>query len=991
MAEHLQGIVYVYNKEMELLAMFGEQSQGLSGSQVLEGIGQEAMRNLMVSPTVHIEQNGESTLSFQMIASSEKWQTIKDPNNIYYVNGRYYTPLTDEAYVYSGEDTARIVTVKLVEIWYMLRHNYNQVYNCGIYCYAKAHFQGWTTDGAIFTINASDCSNPGDTISSANAWEQVKTWQRLGDLDNILSYAILTDDKHKPYNWEDVPSAVAIKSFTVSGNTATMTIESRVKALVQQTFDYEENKTYKLLDQQGNDMKPVPAKLNKVFLNITTVTESGAAVTYKTETIDVSYNYSNGSFTLNYNKPDNVNVNGVIAEYDYNNLGKIKDGATCTFAYGAEVVDEHTFIILPKAKIQYKLTINGKQYNDSEIKDSRGAIMPRGSAGYAMWAALKDSSWALGICDVLAKDFDPSIDYGCFNVENDMKDTLTIIQEIQSLYGGILDWDSENLVLNYRAENNEDYQAYQDGFNDWKGYVFRQGKNMTDPPVITHDNDVITKAYVLGYGNLNIKAVNNGKPYIENYSFTDNVLEGYLTQNLIYDTNDEGGQRQLLYWGQKELAKQCKPRVSIEISATDVRTVEGLEHEVFDIHDIVKVYYFDSQDNTEKIIEQRIVMWEYDVFAMWDCSVETGDKTNNAVEIFKLIYKKSLNTPNANGSGQISSNQVSFKPWGSSNDGSNGTIDKNTLAGELQFIAQTTTDNSDAIAGLLVNTNNLYAQVQLFAQYQKQTDTLFNETYAGLQFYADEKSAAAEVAARNYTKEQVTLLDGSVGERITQSQAALMVYADNKVASVETSVALLQREQDKLYDSQSTFRQEVTQNYAQISLLASYTLRDSDGNTFTLAGLDTYVDSQVAQNSLIASFTRNGINSYAGLEQFVSEEISSNEVISEFSDRYGNFSTSKFGTLVNEEIAAAGIYATKGEAEAYVYAVADVYGGEVHLGGTNTSVYIDGGKEFHYYNVQVGWTDFTVHTESGRTVRLKLLGEIDQGSIYSVSDVKWQG
>lgn len=847
MADWKQGIVYVYDKDMNLIARFGEELQGAGQGRVLEGLSENAMRNQMVTPTVHIEQNGTSTFSFQMLANSEKWQEIKDPRNIYFVNGRYYTPLTEGAYEYSGEDTARIVTATLVESWYLLKTHYNQAYNCGIYTYAKATFDSWVNDGARFIIKKSDCSNSGETITNQNAWTQVKKWTRTNDSGNVLSYVILTDNKHKATNWDNVPAAVAIKSFEVDEDKEqiAMTIETKANATVKQVFEYSNKNSYRLTDNEGNAIKPVPAELTKVEANVTTITEDAdghKVYVTMTQSVDYTYNNTTGIISIKTSFGDNV-VNGITAEYKYNNIGDIKAGATCWFAYGAEVVDEHTFVILPKANSKYKLTINNVEYEDSEVKDGRGVIMPRGSAGYAMWAALKGSDWGLGICDVLAKDFDPNIDYGVFNVETDMQDTLSNVQAIQSLYGGILDWDSEHKILNYRAENSEDYQAYEDGFNDWTGYVFREGKNITDAPVITYDNNIITKAYVLGYGNLNIRAVNDGKSYIENKSFTTETHEGYLTQELIYDTNDEGGQKQLLYWGKKELAKKCKPRKTIAISATDIRTVEGMEHEVFDINDIVKVYYHDEQDNSEVVEQQRIILWEYDVFAMWDCTVEVGEKTQNDIELFKLVYNKSLSTPNANGSGEIASTQISFKSWDSDYSSE---YNPTTLAGQFQYFSQTTTENTDALAALATNTNNLYADVQLFAQYQKQTANLFTQTYAGLQAYADETSAEVLTIAQGYFE----TLDG----KITTTAAGLSASISNVSDQVQAQAALFagvgattgyvqveagERKSSVTIWAESGFqgaKVTVAGNYAVIST-ANYIRLDAGGSEITIGNL----------------------------------------------------------------------------------------------------------------------------------------------------------
>lgn len=867
----MENIVYVYDKHMNLIATFDGNTEGLSN---------EEMRNLMVSPTVHIETNGESTLSFQMLVNTEKWQTIRDPENIYFLNDRYYTALNENSFQYQGTGNARVVNVTLPEIWYLLDKKFTQIYNCGIYCYAKAKFSNYTTDGAIFTISSTDCSNAGDTITPANAWTQVKMWETQNEDGSDISYPILQSENQKPTNWESVPSAVFFESFSVSGNTATVKIKSRTKKTVQKSFEYAAGKSYALEDL------PYPASLISVSVTSTVTTKTEQKTTYTTSTKDVGYSYSNGRFSISYTPAGNETIANVSCQYEYYDLGSISSGATCYFAYGPEVVDEHTIVILPKAKSKYKLTINGVEYDDDEVKDSRGVIMPRGSAGYAMWAILKDSGWSLGICDVIATGFDTSIDYGCFNIESDMKDILYNVQYVQELYGGILDWDSKNKVLNYRAENYEDYEAYSDGFNDWTGYEFRSGKNMTDQPDITVDNNITTKGYLIGYGNLNVKNVNGGKSYVEDYSYTDSVYEGYLEQSLIYDTNDEGGQRQLLYWGKKEIKKRSRPRKTISANVTDIRTTSGYEHEVFDINNVVRIYYRDTETDQEIYEDQRIILWEYNAFALYDCTVEMGDKTQNLSQLFKLIYNKAVeDAPSTDASGKVSSNDLvidvpnyAFDPSGI---GGYGSGYGNSLSDYIELIARTTTANSDAVAGLILETTDLYSRAELFATYQKQTDELFSQTYSGLTVYADEKVAElAAIAEGHWTQlgNDLNSLEvytragfeaqANQNEAFTRQFSELEYRADDLedqikettyalaefktyvseeyaratvVAKLDNKVEDLENDIITVSNAQASFEAEVTKNYARTEMLSQY-------------AKTTYVDGKVQTlNSSIAS------------------------------------------------------------------------------------------------------------------------------------------
>lgn len=1012
----MDNIIRVYDKKMNLLAVFDGNSEGLSPNE---------MKNLMVSPTVHRETNGESTLSFQMLVNCEKWQLIKDPENIYTLNGHHYTALNDSAYQFTGEGGVRVVNVTLVETWYLLDKKFVQAYNCGIYCYARATFTGYTTDGATFRIESTGCSNPSSTISNALAWSQVKLWSTKNDSGNDITYGILSSGEYKPTGWGNAPAGVFFTSFNVSGNSATVIIRARAKTRVQKNFEYS-GRSYSI------DAQPYPANIESVYVNSTVKStvpndDPNSGITsytrYTTSNKPASYSYSGGTISLNYSPSSDETINSVVVQYSYYDLGSISPGATCTFAYGAEVVDEHTFAILPKSNTKYKLTVNGVEYDDSQVRDSRGVVMPRGSGGYALWAALRDTGWNLGVCDVIAKGFGASIDYGCFNVESDMRDVLYNIQYIQELYGGILDWDSENKVVNYRGENSEDYESYNDGFNSWTGYEFREGKNMIDQPQITWDNELITKGFLLGYGNLNVKKVNGGKTYVENYSYTNDVYEGYLEQPLIYDTRDDGGMKQLLYWGQKEIAKKCKPRIKITASVTDIRTAEGYEHEVFDLNDVVRCYYKDSETGEETYEEKRITLWEYNAFALWDCTVEIGDKTQNLVDVFKLIYNTAIDqAPKTNASGQISSDEVvidvpdyadigfdfdfdlgdyewfpgSYEYPGSGGGGYGyggyGYGNGLSMGDYISLIARKTTDNSDAISGLILDATDLYARADLFAQYQKTTEDMVSDTYAGLTLYADEQVAALELVTENYHKELLKDIDNtnktigtletytkagfeaqstqndaftrqfsSVDQTIkningnitshTQSIASLETRASSTEATVRANAQLETTHYNELtgkissvVSAQATFEATVTRDYAKTSQLSSY-------------ATTTYVDGQI----------KNVSNSVADVKTWASNSFASaslSATVTSLSNAVSAANTRTAGVQAGASTSWSGtrIYATSSVSGSYVW----VTNGNIYISAAagyktmfDRGVFIGSGN-LTYGSYSVSWKSATI-------------------------------
>lgn len=608
---------------------------------------ESAKRNIMVSPTIDIVSNGESTLSFQMLVNSEKWQQIKNPENLYYCNDRVYTPLNEQSVVYNGN----VVNVTLVERWYLLSRKYVQVHN-----------------------------------------------------------------------------------------------------------------------------------------------------------VDTSI----------------------------------------------ESLDEHTVKILPKTDSKFKLTVNGVKYEDSQVVDSRGVIMPRGSAGYALWALLKGTDWKLGICDVLPDGFDASKDYGTFNVETDMKDVLQNIQFVQQLYGGILDWDSKNKVLNFRDERkNSD-------FNKWKGFSVRKGKNLSADPLITWDNDIITRLYPLGNGNLNIKKVNNGKSYVENFSYTKKVYEGYLQNPNIYDTNNKSGQNTLKYWAEQQLKKYCKPRKSITYSIVDFRGTENQWHETFDVNDVVKAYYNDTESGNEVFEYLRIQHLNYNYFFPGsDSTIEVGDKISSETELFYQIYKKSENSAATDQNGHISGGDIYLEIPEEYWEQFGGGFGYASLQAITNLHAEHETENTLAISDLRVYADDTFATITSFTSFKEWTETGFKESSTKINQVSTALYAQIDLEAKHheeslkYAKESVANLRLYVDGDFAQAQLrAAYAYSDSKTNQVANSL--------------SEFEAYANREYARTSQLASYTTYDAVKGIVnnSEAGIKSWASNNFASVSIDAKVNQmySGIN-----------------------------------------------------------------------------------------------------------------------------------
>ena len=376
-----------------------------------------------------------------------------------------------------------------------------------------------------------------------------------------------------------------------------------------------------------------------------------------------------------------------------------------------EFIDDQTVCLLPKST--EPLVVNGVTYTNNPY--------PRGSAGYNIWALLQGSGWTLAFCDVIADGFNAAEDYGVFNVETDQKDLLYNLEHVRDLYGGIFEWDSVNQTLSVHDSSkwNNDY-----------GFEIRKGKNL-QTLTISMDTDITTRLYPLGENSLNISAVNNGKRYVDDFSYTTAIYEKNLQNSDIYD------QKQLLYWGQEQVKKLSRPRKNINCEIVDVRTVEGREYEIFDINHLATVVYSDGPEQTLTKETLRIISWTYNVFAPYQATIELGDKLQNMVDFLKQSYDAGNKADGViDSGGRIDYDSL----W----DYENGTYWGDTL---YKYIHETEhrleikiDDVEGSLADFIVEANETFATIEALVKFETETTTAI----ANLKMYADDTFATIE-------------------------------------------------------------------------------------------------------------------------------------------------------------------------------------------------------------------------------------------------------
>lgn len=253
---------------------------------------------------------------------------------------------------------------------------------------------------------------------------------------------------------------------------------------------------------------------------------------------------------------------------------------------------------------------------------------PKGSSGYVLEGLLYGTGWTVGTCDIyeyengqVVKDENNNPVYSKFDLETDQVNIYDNILKVQELWGGILVFDSLNKIVHHRDETL--YLPYN-------GYEVRYQKNMQSLEK-EYNNKIITKLCPLGEGGLNIANVNDGSVWLENYSYTDTVLEG------IENAPDITDQAQLKRWGERKLEMLCQPTIELDVNLALMYQLEGYELETVDLNHIVDVINYNDVDTD--YIQLRVVEFSYSVWNKSDATVKLSNITLDSTDIFRKAVK----------------------------------------------------------------------------------------------------------------------------------------------------------------------------------------------------------------------------------------------------------------------------------------------------------------------------------------------------------------
>ena len=348
-----------------------------------------------------------------------------------------------------------------------------------------------------------------------------------------------------------------------------------------------------------------------------------------------------GSFKERISENDEMTVE--VTAYERQQLLSRKYVRAWNSETGLEKIDTFMVVILSNGNLDLK--------NDDTIVTTR---YPKGSSGYALEGLLYGTGWTVGICDIyeyengkLVKDGNDNPVYAKFDLETDQMNIYDNILKIQELWGGILIFDSMNKVVHHRDETI--YLPYN-------GYEVKYEKNLQSLEKI-YNNKIITKLCPLGEGGLNIKNVNNDSVWLENYIYTNTVLEGIENNPDITDPT------QLKRWGERKLQMLCRPSIELDVNVALLYQVEGYELEGLDLNDIVEVIGYEKKFPSLLVSEStiigedaiirgfsslqlRVVEFSYFLWNKSDATIKLSNITLDSTDIFRKTII-ATNTVNA--------------------------------------------------------------------------------------------------------------------------------------------------------------------------------------------------------------------------------------------------------------------------------------------------------------------------------------------------------
>ena len=221
----------------------------------------------------------------------------------------------------------------------------------------------------------------------------------------------------------------------------------------------------------------------------------------------------------------------------------------------------------------------------------KSAVFDGATAKTAMTYALSNTDWSIGVIEInTTRSF-----------ENNETNPLAVLQLIADLYHGELVFHSLEKTVDL---------VKQTGKN--RGIVFHFHKNMKSIERTISTTSLVTRLYATGKDGMTFASVNNGLSYVEDFSYTDEVLIGGLDCSNFTSAED------MLSYTKMRVADYCKPNYSYVLKVMYLQAYPGYSHEIYELGDTVRVV----DEELDLDLTTRIVRMEKNIMEPWNTVVE---------------------------------------------------------------------------------------------------------------------------------------------------------------------------------------------------------------------------------------------------------------------------------------------------------------------------------------------------------------------------------
>lgn len=204
------------------------------------------------------------------------------------------------------------------------------------------------------------------------------------------------------------------------------------------------------------------------------------------------------------------------------------------------------------------------------------------TAGEVMEAALDGTGWSIGVANVSTLR----------TYDTDDSNPLELLRTVQENHGGDLLFDNHNKVVSLVVSSGRD-----------DGVGFFYGAGLTQSRRVIDTTSLITRLVAQNADGVTIAEVNNGREYVEDFTYTDEV------RTATYKFESGTSPYTMLSMANATLANRAKPDTSYEVTVEDLSALTENDLDRFDAGDYVTVVDPELDINGT----QRVVKLEYDV------------------------------------------------------------------------------------------------------------------------------------------------------------------------------------------------------------------------------------------------------------------------------------------------------------------------------------------------------------------------------------------